>query len=170
MPHPIFLYDGVCGLCNRFVQFMLQRDPAGVFRFASLQSELATRILAQHSVEAADLDTLYVVVNYGLPEEQILPRSDAVIFILRHLGAAELLSAHPGQKPGTTQGNPTSGEDVLTPGLARWRLAAFLLQLVPRPLRDSGYRIVAHNRYRIFGRYDTCPMPNEDTRSRFLDL
>jgi predicted DCC family thiol-disulfide oxidoreductase YuxK len=45
-----------------------------------------------------------------------------------------------------------------------------LLRLVPRPLRDWGYGVVARNRYRVFGRYDTCPLPTEDTRSRFLDL
>jgi predicted DCC family thiol-disulfide oxidoreductase YuxK len=39
--HPILLYDGVCGLCNRLVQFILRRDRSGVFRFASLQSPFA---------------------------------------------------------------------------------------------------------------------------------
>ena len=38
MPHPILLYDGVCGLCNRLVQFILRRDRTAIFRFASLQS------------------------------------------------------------------------------------------------------------------------------------
>ncbi len=48
MSHPILLYDGVCGLCNRLVQFILRRDPSGMFRFASLQSTLAAGILARH--------------------------------------------------------------------------------------------------------------------------
>ena len=48
MSHPIILYDGVCGLCNRFVQFILHRDHNAVFRFASLQSGLAATILARH--------------------------------------------------------------------------------------------------------------------------
>ena len=34
-------YDGVCALCNRTVTFLLERDRAGVFRFAPLQGELA---------------------------------------------------------------------------------------------------------------------------------
>ncbi len=180
MPHPILLYDSVCGLCNRMVQFILRRDPAGMFRFAALQSSVAGEILARHGADAADLDTVYVVVNWGLADEQILPRSDAVIFVLRHLGAAELRSARPGlrpgpthkkAKPGSTEANSTSGPapDIPPAGLKRWRLAAYLLQIVPRPVRDWGYRIVAHNRYRIFGRYDICPMPTEQTRSRFLD-
>ena len=151
--HPLLLYDGVCGLCNRLVQFILRRDPGGILRFASLQSPLAGRILARHSRDASDLDTVYIVINCDQPDEQLLPRSDAVVFILRHLGEAAV----------PAQATPTSGSLV-------WRAAGFLLQLVPRWVRDWGYRVVARSRYRIFGRYDTCPVPSEDTRWRFLDL
>ena len=161
--HPILLYDGVCGLCNRLVQFVLRRDPGGVFRFASLQSSLGGRILERHGADPRDLDTLYVVVSYEMAGEFLLARSDAVIYILRRLAAAELRSARPGSRPGPTQAAPT-------PGSRFWRVAGFLLQLVPRQLRDWGYGVVARNRYRIFGRYDSCPLPSEDTRSRFLDL
>ena len=76
-PHPIVLYDGVCGLCNRFVQFILLRDRNAIFRFASLQSALAARILARHGANPTDLDTVYVVINHELPDECLLPRSDA---------------------------------------------------------------------------------------------
>lgn len=84
--HPILLYDGVCGLCNRLVQFILRRDQAGVFRFASLQSPLASQILARHGADARDLDTVYVVVNGDTPGELLLARSDAVLFVLAQLG------------------------------------------------------------------------------------
>jgi len=84
---PILLYDGVCGVCNRFVQFILCRDHAAIFRFASLQSPLAARILARHGVNPTALDTVYVVVNYELPNEYLLSRSDAVLFVLKQLGA-----------------------------------------------------------------------------------
>ena len=159
--HPVLLYDGVCGLCNRMVQFVLRRDPAGIFRFASLQSELAAGILMRHGLDARDLDTVYVVANYERPDEHLLSRSDAVIFILQHLGAAELRSA--GQ-PGAAV--PTQATARV--GIPFWRLVARILRVIPRWLREWGYRVVARNRYRIFGRYDTCPMPTEDTRSRFL--
>jgi predicted DCC family thiol-disulfide oxidoreductase YuxK len=84
MLHPILLYDGVCGLCNRFVQFILSRDRT-VFRFASLQSALAATILARHRANPTDLDTVYVVVNPDLPDEYLLSRSDAVLFALKQL-------------------------------------------------------------------------------------
>jgi predicted DCC family thiol-disulfide oxidoreductase YuxK len=166
MPHPILLYDGVCGLCNRMNQFVLRHDPEGVFRFASLQSPLAARVLARHGADPEDLDTVYVVVNYELPDEQLLPRSDAVIYILTHLGGAELGSARPGQRSGPTQ---TSGHTQ--PGRRGiWRLAGALLRILPRPLRDWGYGLVARNRYRLFGRSETCMLPGPENRNRFLDI
>lgn len=164
MPDPILLYDGVCGLCNRLVQFILRRDTAGAFRFASLQSELAGGILARHGADSGDLETMYVVVDYELPNERLVARSDAVIFVLKQLGAGAGL--RPAGQPGAAV--PTQATPV-TPRLTLWRPAGFLLQLVPRAVRDWGYRVVAHNRYRWFGRYDSCPMPSEDTRDRFLD-
>lgn len=48
-----------------------------------------------------------------------------------------------------------------------WRLVS-ALAIVPRPLRDAVYRLVARNRYRIFGRLDACMLPPPDVRSRFL--
>jgi len=163
MPHSILLYDGVCGLCNWLVQFTLKRDPAGVFQFASLQSKLAGLILARHGADAGDLDTVYVLVNCDREDEKLLARSDAVIFILQQLSAAEPRSTHPGLRPGSAQATPIGG-------FSFWQLVAGVLQLIPRVLREWGYRVVARNRYRVFGRYDTCPVPTEETRRRFLDL
>ena len=84
--HPVLLYDGVCGLCNQLVQFILRHDRDGVFRFASLQSGLAAGILARHGAEAGDLDTVYAVLNCDAPGESLLARSDAVLFVLAQLG------------------------------------------------------------------------------------
>jgi len=48
-----------------------------------------------------------------------------------------------------------------------WR-AATIFHLVPRALRDSVYRWVARNRYRLFGRRDTCWLPDPAFRDRML--
>jgi predicted DCC family thiol-disulfide oxidoreductase YuxK len=85
MSQPILLYDGVCGLCNRFVQFILRRD-GGEFRFAPLQSPFAAPILARHGANPANLDTVYVVLHYNENDEALLDRSDAVVFVLRQIG------------------------------------------------------------------------------------
>jgi predicted DCC family thiol-disulfide oxidoreductase YuxK len=49
-----------------------------------------------------------------------------------------------------------------------WRLLA-VLRFLPRVLRDWCYDRIALNRYRLFGRYDSCLLPNADHRRRFLD-
>ena len=41
--------------------------------------------------------------------------------------------------------------------------------LVPKPLRDAVYNLVARNRYRIFGKYDECFVPDADMRARVLE-
>lgn len=138
MSKAIFLYDGVCGLCNRGVQFILRHDRKGDFRFASLQSQFAQRALAHHRLNAADLDTVYVIVDSD-EVETLLARSDAVLFVLREIGGI-------------------------------WRVGAWLLRWLPRQVRDRVYDLVARNRYRVFGRYETCPVPGETVRARFMDI
>ena len=49
-----------------------------------------------------------------------------------------------------------------------WRMA-WLIWLIPAPVRDSLYRWIARNRYRIFGRTDTCMVPAPSQKGRFLD-
>jgi predicted DCC family thiol-disulfide oxidoreductase YuxK len=84
--HPILFYDGVCGLCDRAVQFVLRHDHAGRIRFAPLQSELARDVLARQGRDAADLDSMYLGLDIGTPRERLLTRSDGVIQVLRELG------------------------------------------------------------------------------------
>lgn len=136
---PIVFYDGVCGLCNRLVQFLLKRDVRDRLLFASLQSEFAAKVLGRYGIDPKDLDTLHVVEGYDLPDEQVLNRSDAILRAVRELGGLWVLGA---------------------------RLGAF----VPRPLRDLFYRFVATNRYRVFGKFETCMLPEPRHRAKFLDL
>ncbi|MSP24837.1 MAG: DUF393 domain-containing protein [Myxococcales bacterium] len=70
----LVFYDGVCGLCNRSNQFILKRDSADRFRFASLQDSTAREILHRYGRGADDLDTVYVIANYGTPTERILSK------------------------------------------------------------------------------------------------
>ena len=52
----------------------------------------------------------------------------------------------------------------------RWRLLGKALMLVPRWLREGSYGMVARLRYRLFGRYTTCPVPPPNQRSRLLGV
>ena len=147
--HPILLYDGVCGLCNRIVQFILKRDRRAAFLFAPLQGPFASRVLKAHGMDPSDLDSIYLVMNCdpmteercrkGEAGERLLARSEAALFVLRELGGI-------------------------------WRVWAVVLGWVPRPVRNWSYGLIARNRYRIFGRHDTCPVPGERVRTRFLEL
>ena len=49
-----------------------------------------------------------------------------------------------------------------------WSLLAWL-GVVPRPVRDAAYDLVARNRYRWFGRQESCPLPTSELARRFLD-
>lgn len=53
---------------------------------------------------------------------------------------------------------------------APWRAMGKTLKILPRPLREWGYGIVGRLRYRLFGRYDTCPVPSPEQRSRLLGM
>jgi len=50
-----------------------------------------------------------------------------------------------------------------------WKLVGILLWLIPSPVRDLGYRLVAKVRYRLFGKLETCRLPTTEERSLFLD-
>lgn len=85
MEHPVVLYDGVCGFCNKCVQFVLRHDDAKIFRFASLQSSFGLQVLGEHGVDASALKTVYV-----LPSDDeggvLLQRSEAILFLMHRLG------------------------------------------------------------------------------------
>lgn len=50
-----------------------------------------------------------------------------------------------------------------------WALLAAIGRVIPGPLADVVYRTVAKNRYRVFGKYDACPLPLPEWRSRFVE-
>jgi predicted DCC family thiol-disulfide oxidoreductase YuxK len=135
---PIILYDGVCGLCNALVQFLIKRDTRGALRFASLQSDFAAKVLGRHGIDPADLDTFHLVENYEQAGERVLSRGDAVLRAWKELGGS-------------------------------WKTLAAIARFIPRALRDLLYRFIARYRYRMFGKYDTCMLPEPGQRSRFLD-
>src|SRR5919109_1555116 len=85
MENPVILYDGVCGLCDRLVRFVLRHDQRGIFRFAPLQSHFAAEALARHNKDATQLDAMCVITGGESQPEKLLCKSDAAIFILRRL-------------------------------------------------------------------------------------
>jgi predicted DCC family thiol-disulfide oxidoreductase YuxK len=79
----IIFFDGVCGLCNRTVDFVLQQDRARIFLFSPLQGETFRKITPERP-ETIDPDSLFVL-RRGLEKEILLQRSEAILYILDHL-------------------------------------------------------------------------------------
>ena len=75
----IILFDGVCSLCNSSVRFVIKRDHKKIFRFASLQSEFAKKIIRSTAI----VDSVKTIVL--LKSEKIFLRSDAALEIAREL-------------------------------------------------------------------------------------
>ena len=131
---PILFFDGYCGLCNGFVDFVIARDSKAVFRFSPLQGETANARVPADAVSPASPGDPRSIVFWE--NGRVHRKSDAVLRALPLLGGA-------------------------------WKLAA-ALRVIPRPARDFAYDVVARNRYRWFGRRETCRMPGPGERERFL--
>ena len=131
---PLVLFDGVCNLCNGAVNFVIDRDPNAILRFASLQSETGHAAMKAHGATVTDRDPDTMVL---IEDGHVYERSTAALRIARHMRAPY-----------------------------NW---LYVFMLVPRALRDVVYKGVARNRYRWFGRTDTCRVPTPALRARFLD-
>ncbi|MDB5235462.1 MAG: hypothetical protein JWR44_2455 [Hymenobacter sp.] len=95
MPPPVpdtILFDGVCNLCNGFVQFIIRQDPAGHFHFAALQSDAARALLAAQGIaptqHAAELESVLL-----LSGGRLYSHSTAVLHIAQKLGGVWRLAA-----------------------------------------------------------------------------
>ena len=78
----IILFDGVCNLCNGFVQFVIKYDKKDTFRFASLQSKTGKEILIHLDLYSKKMDS----VCYFESGIAYYLKSDAAIEIMKKLG------------------------------------------------------------------------------------
>ena len=130
--HPVLLFDGVCNLCNGLVRFVVDRDPEGKFRFASLQSDVGAEFLDAAGLPTDEFDTFVL-----LDDDGVHLRSTAAIRVFRGLGLPYSL--------------------------------IYPLIVLPKPIRDAAYDVVASRRYAWFGRTEECRIPTPEERDRFLD-
>ena len=138
----LVVFDGHCGLCNRTVRWLLMRDRHDRLRFVPSQSPLVAGLLARHGMSAADSSAGPASVLAVRDAGQ----SEESMFV-RSRAVLELLRELP--RP--------------------WPAVAALLRIVPTPVLDLAYRRIARWRYRIWGRVETCPIPTQEERKRFLD-
>jgi predicted DCC family thiol-disulfide oxidoreductase YuxK len=128
----VILFDGVCNLCNGFVQFLIKRDPTAKFKFASLQSDFGKSQLARFNLNPEVLHSIIVIDG-----ETVHQRSDAALRIANHLGGV-------------------------------WK-GLNIFKVLPKVFRDAVYNVVARNRYRLFGRRESCMIPTPELKGRFIE-
>lgn len=75
----IILFDGVCNFCNRSVQFIIERDEKAYFHFASLQSEVGQKLVAEFGIPK-NINSLVLLEN-----ERYFTKSSAALRICSHL-------------------------------------------------------------------------------------
>ena len=61
--HPVILFDGVCNLCARSVQLVIRNDRDSLFRFASLQSDVAKDLLLAFDYEHEGLSSVLLILD-----------------------------------------------------------------------------------------------------------
>jgi predicted DCC family thiol-disulfide oxidoreductase YuxK len=128
---PIIFFDGVCNLCNGAINFIIDHDKNGYFKFAPLQSEIAKEFIPQSTLENTDSIIL-------LDSDKIYSKSTAALRVAKKLDGM-------------------------------WKILYSLI-IFPKFLRDFVYDFIAKNRYKWFGKRDTCRMPTKDIKDRFLKM
>ena len=77
----IILFDGVCNLCNRSVQFIIRRDKNNMFRFAAIQSKAGQSLLKRFQLSPDDINSFLLIEG-----QRIYTRSTAALRVFRKLG------------------------------------------------------------------------------------
>ncbi|PZU90986.1 MAG: DUF393 domain-containing protein [Chryseobacterium sp.] len=85
----IVFYDGECGFCNHWVQWILEKDKNDKFLFSSLQSEFGQKFLIDRNLPNEVFDTLYL----WKPENFYLSKYQAVLKIATEVGGIYSLAS-----------------------------------------------------------------------------
>lgn len=128
--HPIVFFDGICGLCNRSVDFIIKRDQNQIFRFSPLQGETAQKCLSAENLN--NINNMVFIDQTGQ-----YSKSSGAVCILQRLNGG-------------------------------WSILGKLLWIVPKPIRDFGYIIIAKYRYQMFGKSEACRLPKPEEINLFL--
>ncbi len=151
----LVLYDGYCVLCNGSIRWLLRRDRKGVFYFAPQASAMAQEVMARHGVAMGSASGN----QSGDASGGDASGGANTVFLVLGLGT-------PQERFLARSAAALACLRMLGGG---WAVVAALLAMVPRPIRDGLYRLVARSRYRVFGRLTACPLPPVEARSRFLN-
>jgi predicted DCC family thiol-disulfide oxidoreductase YuxK len=128
----IILFDGVCNLCDRTVQFIIQNDKKDIFRFVPLQSELGVAILKHIGVSREHIDSI-ILYEPGIA---YYFKAEAAFQIVKELNT--------------------------------WHRYLHYFQFLGN-FTNSIYDYVAQNRYKWYGKKESCMIPTPDIKAKFLE-
>ena len=128
----IILFDGVCNMCDAFVQYIIKHDKKDVFRFVALQSELGEKIIKHIGVDSSKIDSIVVYE----PRIAYYTKAEAAFIIASALGG--------------------------------WISLLAFFSIFPKFMQNLGYVFIAKNRYKWFGKKESCMMPTDEIREKFL--
>lgn len=130
--HKIILFDGVCNLCDRSVNFIIKHDKEDIFRYTALQEEPGITLIAKHGIDTSNTDSI-ILIEGG----KSYVKSTAALHIALHLS-----------------------------GL--WPLL-YGFMIVPVFIRNLVYDFIAKNRYKWYGKKESCMIPTPELRDKFLE-
>ena len=88
MKKKIVLFDGVCNLCDRSVQFIIKHDKKDEFRFATLQGEIGNSLMQKRNIDTSRIDSIILIE----PGVAFYTKSDAALQIGMHLKGYRTIS------------------------------------------------------------------------------
>lgn len=83
MEDKIVLFDGVCNLCDNSVKFIIKRDKKGIFKMASLQSEVGKQLQEKYGQDTSKVDSVMLIEN-----GKLYTKSTAALRIAKNLDGA----------------------------------------------------------------------------------
>jgi predicted DCC family thiol-disulfide oxidoreductase YuxK len=79
------LFDGVCNFCNASINFVIDRDSKGIFKFATLQSEVGQELLKKFSLQTSDSESRTFDSIVAIEGDKVYQKSDAALEIARRM-------------------------------------------------------------------------------------
>ena len=130
----IIFFDGVCNLCNGFINYVINRNKSKSIYYCTLQSDIAKSTLKNYNnlILEKKFTTIYYYSNGNLYN-----KSSAILHIFLELSTFQ-------------------------------KIIARVLFVIPKFIRDSIYNIISRNRYKLFGKKETCRLATKEEKQQFL--
>ena len=144
--HDLVLFDGHCNMCNQSVNFLMSNDHQSRLMYCAQQTKQAQHILQQHFNTTQETALVATGDNAATGDDSLLVLgSDG---ILREKSAAAF-------RVGTACGFP-------------FVQLCFVGSFLPKIVVDTVYDWIGRNRYKWFGRKETCRLPTREEQEKFL--